>query len=360
MIHSKMIQKEIIDSYIIKFFDNSISDEEAKILHHWLQNDENNLQYFNQIKKIWDSCIELNSSQEELENALVRFRKNFNTHPLIKKPTYISWFSRIAAVLISGIAIFGLYHLFLNDHSNQPPIVYCNSKIIIPKGQKGQLILSDSTKVWLNSESTLEYPGVFELERKVVLNGEAYFEVKSDEKHPFIVQTPKLKIKVTGTIFNIKSYSTDDETETTLVEGRLSILNNDHELVVLQPNESATYSRKKNDLKITNLASKTLQSITEKEINRTSTKEISPVELITIWKEDKLIFQDEPLGNMIPKLERWFNRKIHVTNPELLLNEFSGKFVYNETIYQVLDIICRSSDDINYKEKDHEFYISKK
>jgi len=359
-----MAEKNRIDLLIIRYLDGNIRPDDLLWLQRWMQTDSHNMQYYTETKKIWDSCYSLGNSPEELEIALKRFRKNF-------KPAYdhhsqkrriSSYLYRVAAIFIIGIALFGIYQYMsrAGKPSQDMYIQSATNKVIIPKGQKGQLVLSDGTKIWLNSESTLEYPGTFGQEREVTLSGEAYFEVKSDELHPFLVQTHKLKIMVTGTTFNIKAYETDDRIETTLVEGRLSILNNDRELVILQPKESAVYSQKENSMNIMKLDAGALTMVAEKPIRRNRTEEMTPIELVSVWKEDKLIFQDELLGSIVAKLERWFNRKIHVSDPNLLNNEYNGKFVYNETVYQVLDVICRSSADLKYEEVNHEFYISKK
>ena len=360
-----MVEGKKIDSLIIAYLDSSISDDDAGKLKLWLQADDKNLQYFTEIKGIWDNCNFLSDNKEELEVAINRVRQKVNpTRKLeIQHPQKLSiWFSRIAVVLIIGIVTYSL-SIFLQQYTGKTDTVEVaasNNIIIIPKGQKGQIVLSDGTKIWLNSETTLEYSTAFGAERKVFLSGEAYFEVKSDEAHPFLVETPRLNVKVTGTTFNIKAYEQEDKMETTLVEGRLSLLNNDLELVVLQPNELAIYSHEKNSLNISNLGAKLLPYDTDSHTPKIKDEKLSPIELVGVWKEEKLIFQDESLENMIPKLERWFNRKIHVSDADLFASQYNGKFVYNETIYQVLDVICRSSANLEYTEIDREFYISKK
>jgi len=360
-----MSESEKIDLLIIRYLDGDIQAEDTLTLQRWMQENDANVHYFTKIKKIWDSCHTLGNTPEELEMALERFRKNCKP-PVRFQPTHQrripTWMYRAAAIFIIGIALYALNQYLSRNELHQENMIQTVStnRVIIEKGQKGQIILSDGTKVWLNSGSTLEYPGVFGAEREVSLNGEAYFEVKSNEAHPFLVQTPKLKIKVTGTTFNIKAYETDDVIETTLVEGRLSILNNNRELVVLQPKETAVYSQKENSINISKLETETQIKVTATQTTKARTDELTPAELVGAWKENKLIFNDEPLGTMIAKLERWFDRKIHVSDPDLLTNEYNGKFVYNETIYQVLDVICRSSDNLKYREVNHEFYISKK
>jgi ferric-dicitrate binding protein FerR (iron transport regulator) len=354
-----MTEQEKIDSLIIACLDDSISGQDAGILKEWLQSAPENLQYFTRMKEIWDAGKILSGRASEQESAMKRFYEGApaNTKRTVSgNNEFVLWFRRIAAVFV---IVFATYTISVNVHQRQEisgieNTVPAINTVFIPKGQKGQLLLSDGTKIWLNSGSTLEYPSSFGVEREVSLSGEAYFEVKSDEQRPFYVHTENLKIKVTGTSFNIKAYADDNNIETTLVEGRLSILKNDTELLVLNPNESAVYSITNKNIVLKNLTAKRA----DLKADVTASDPITPVELVTVWKEDKLIFRDEPLGSMTEKMERWFNRKIHVSDPKLLDNKYNGKFVYNETIYQVLDVICRS-DNLKYKEIDYELYIYK-
>ena len=90
----------------------------------------------------------------------------------------------------------------------------------VPAGADYQVTLADGTKVWLNCESTLRYPVEFGNEkREVYLDGEGYFEVNKATEWPFIVNAEQMRVKVTGTKFNVKSYSTEPIAHTTLVEG---------------------------------------------------------------------------------------------------------------------------------------------
>jgi ferric-dicitrate binding protein FerR (iron transport regulator) len=358
----KVINEENIEFFIVQYLDQSIEADNEKLLLQWMEADSSHLAYFVAVRKIWDSSIELNSSPEETANALAQFRKKaggpstFHRSAAARLRSALPYRAiRVAAVLVAGIAAYTLSFL-LEDHSvkNHSIAAQVSNKIIIPKGQKGQLILSDGTRVWLNSESILEYPGVFDpSQREVSLSGEAYFEVASDKHHPFIVKTGKLDIIVTGTIFNVKAYR-NERMETTLLEGSVSLRKGEMEILKLRPSESATYLDDENRMVVKNFndpKTAVARSITKEQ----SVMQIKPVEILTVWKEDQLIFMDEPLGNMIQKMERWFNRSIHVSE-QLLPNRYNGKFVYHETIHQVLDVICKSSG-LKYKEIDHEFYI---
>ena len=94
----------------------------------------------------------------------------------------------------------------------------------MPYGQQSSLQLPDGTHVYVNAGSQLSFPAVFSGEkREVYLTGEAFFDVHKDKEHPFIVNTPDIEIMVTGTEFNVSSYSDDNFTQTVLVEGAVSV-----------------------------------------------------------------------------------------------------------------------------------------
>ena len=98
------------------------------------------------------------------------------------------------------------------------------NQLIVPRGGLYLLVLSDGTRVWMNSDSHLKYPIMFAGDkREVILSGEAYFDVVKDESAPFIVKTESGKIEVLGTEFNIKCYSDESALVTTLVNGKSEI-----------------------------------------------------------------------------------------------------------------------------------------
>ena len=112
-------------------------------------------------------------------------------------------------------------------------------KISVPAGQRINLELSDGTKVWLNSRTKIEYPAVFaDKERRIKLDGEAYFQVAQNIHKPFIVQTPKGNVEVLGTQFNVESYSDDSTFATALMEGAVKITAGNYQCQ-LKPNQMA-------------------------------------------------------------------------------------------------------------------------
>lgn len=116
----------------------------------------------------------------------------------------------------------------------------------VPKGSPScDIVLEDGTRVWLNAGSRLRFPSVFpEGERRVHLDGEAYFEVARNEKQPFIVATEDQSVKVLGTEFNISAYGDETRTVTTLIGGSVEICGvQDGTAIVLRPGQQASLDR---------------------------------------------------------------------------------------------------------------------
>ncbi|MDX8340292.1 FecR domain-containing protein [Draconibacterium sp. IB214405] len=160
----------------------------------------------------------------------------------------------------------------------------------VPRGGEYQLVLEDSTVVWLNSESQLTYPRIFSADqRKVELIGEAYFDVKRDERRPFVVVSKSQQVTVLGTEFDISAYEQDDRIFTTLVEGKVKVEIEEGDGQVhtefLEPNEQVVYDINSNDMK---------------------RDQVDPYEYSS-WKDGRFVFNNEPLSSLMSKISRWYD-----------------------------------------------------
>ncbi|MDX3916243.1 MAG: FecR family protein [Pseudosphingobacterium sp.] len=155
-----------------------------------------------------------------------------------------------------------------------------------PKGGQYQVILSDGTKVWLNAASSLRYPTVFTgNERKVILNGEAYFEVTKNEKQPFKVVTDRQELLVLGTHFNINSYEDEPDVKTTLLEGSVKVSAfQTKQTILLKPGEQAALKRS-GKLKVA-------------QIN---------AENAIAWKSGLFQFQGSGIQEALRQMARWYD-----------------------------------------------------
>lgn len=143
---------------------------------------------------------------------------------------------KVAAIFVLGFAL----HFFLNWQKTTHHEL--QHQIHVPTGQHVEIMLADGSKVWLNSGSTLTFPSKFNGKKRLVeLDGEGFFEVKSDKEHPFIVSTSKYQVKAVGTSFNIYDYQDSPQFEAALLNGKVEVTTNAKKssVVILTPNQRA-------------------------------------------------------------------------------------------------------------------------
>ncbi len=188
-------------------------------------------------------------------------------------------------------------------------LVYNTLKI--PYGKRFELELSDGTIVHLNSGTTLKYPVKFIAgeNRQVFLDGEAFFEVAKDKKHPFIVNADKLDIRVLGTHFNVSSYPEDEMTDVVLVEGSVGMYNSNEEFnastnTILKPNFKGSFYKYNKQIETTKVNT----------------------DIYTAWITGGLVFRDMNFKNICKKLERKYDVTIIVKNEKLSNEKFNASF----------------------------------
>lgn len=198
-----------------------------------------------------------------------------------------------------------------------------NNHLVIPKGKTYQVLLSDGTRIWLNSETELTYPTHFAgNQRKVTLVGEAYFEVAKNKEKPFIVNANGMEVRVLGTSFNVSCYTSDGTFSTTLVEGSVAIKAASNKTTTLAPSEQFTFSKEKNE----------------------TTVRIVNTELFTSWMDGKYIFKDATLDEIIRKLQRWYDFSVRYEDENLKHNRYSLEIDRNTKLDQLLEVISYTSD----------------
>jgi transmembrane sensor len=255
------------------------------------------------------------------------------------KKTVLNLF-KIAAVLILGL-FFGL---LVQSLQKTDPVFYT---AIAPKGSISQMILPDSTMVYLNAGSELKYTEESQKNlisrkggiRKVFLAGEAWFDVSKNEKKPFVVHTPYYNVEVLGTQFNVKAYPDDDEVATTLEKGKVKITSSEKytlkETTTLHPGEQLVYTKNK--------------GINISDVN---------TRRFTAWKENRLIFINMNLKELFVLLERKYGVEIEVSD-DMVLNYHYDSTITNETIIEVLNLIAETLS-IQYKIEGQRIIIHQK
>lgn len=194
--------------------------------------------------------------------------------------------------------------------------------IVVPRGGEYRLVLADGSMVWLNSDSELKFPVVFNgKQRKVFLKGEAYFDVVKNQALPFVVDVAGMEVKVLGTRFNINAYREDGVFQTTLVSGKVEVRNvNNAESIVLLPDQQA-------QLKDGRLSVSTVDA-----------------SVYTAWINGKFYFESESLSEIAAQLERWYDVDFFFAREELKRYEFTGVIRRDYTANQILDIIAKTTN----------------
>ena len=214
------------------------------------------------------------------------------------------------------------------------------NRIITTVGGDYCFILSDGTKVWLNAESELDFPVDFVGKERVVrLKGEAYFEVKPDAAHPFIVETRGVRTRVLGTSFNIKAYDNEESIFTTLLTGKVKVsaIGEENESVVLTPG---------------------MQSEWQENGQKMSVKKVN-AENFTAWRQGAFMFDNENIMVVTRVLERWYGLKF-IYNENVHEHTFSGRLSKDEPLESILETLTFTGGPQFKIEKDVVYIIEKK
>lgn len=201
---------------------------------------------------------------------------------------------RIAASIAATLVIVSGYYLLHRSQSAELKTVYA------AYGKRIEIQLPDSSKVWLNSGSTIQYPVAFNSTNRTITikDGEAYFEVVHDVHKPFIVHAGNVDVNVLGTSFEISAFEKEKEIKVTVATGKVG---------VLQPtiNEPAHFLVPGQ------------RAIIVKATHHIRTVKVDPAD-VAAWRNDRLIFEDEPITEAIRILERTYNVHISIENQNLL------------------------------------------
>jgi ferric-dicitrate binding protein FerR (iron transport regulator) len=307
-----------------------LADKEEKIkLEAWINATESNKQYYLQVMNIWDASdykidIRNINTEQALEKVINKISKKS------KIESFWHYWQKLSAILILPIAIGSFFWMHsrtvtLPDSEGEP--VY--NEVYAAFGTRSALKLADGSQVWLNSGSSLRYPDRFtSKERNVYLTGEGYFEVQSDKNKPFIVNTPSLSVVATGTKFNILDYKNEPLTEVTLVEGEVVVnkVNQKNMISELDVSQHLAYNKE----------SEKKEVIIE-----------DPIRYIS-WKEGKLIFRDEPMSEVLKKIDQIFNVEFEIKDKALNNYRYWATF-QDESLEEILKLLSLSSP-ISYSE----------
>ena len=379
-----------MEKLIFKYLNNSLTEKESNELQQWLREDKDNIKIFENIVGEWNLSQQyIDKTKKKILSRVLSHNESAVKEPNFQKVISIATLRKIsiAAAAVIALFIFNLYDFgfegkqttvvdsfetiesgkskatltldngkeidlledqnlnlesdgskiigvrnsitYLQKKSNQAERKYNTLKT--PRGGEFFLILSDSTKVWLNAESQIKYPVVFSSDKRTVeLTGEAFFEVTPNPDKPFQVISGDQSIEVLGTSFNVTSYEDDAEIVTTLIEGKVNVNKRfgNKESIMLAPNEQSKLNRETGEMKNTT---------------------VDPNQFIA-WKSGKFYFRQQKLKDITKVLSRWYDIEIFFLDSKTENKKFTGRFKRYENFDHVRSII-ESTEEVTFIRK---------
>jgi len=216
-----------------------------------------------------------------------------------------------------------------NISKNEEPVY---NQLVVPFGKRAFLTLSDGSKLWVNTGTTVIYPVTFDKDRReIYVEGEVFAEVAHDTKRPFIVKTDKLDVQVLGTVFNVTAYKDDKQCSVVLVSGSVNVKPGKGKATLIKPSQMYAY---------------TDQSATLREVD---------VENYVSWKDGIYIFKNEPIEDILLRLSRYYNVTMKLPSSPSGIS-CSGKLELKDDLNELLNGLSEITS-MSFGVKDEEYRI---
>lgn len=304
-----------ITELITRVLAKEATAEEQNTLHNWIQSkDENKLKY-EEFERIWNNA-DSNESEYDANQAWLKLEAKIKTQ---KSSIEIGKILRIAAGLLIffGIGLMAAKYIMSTQYETAETA----------NNESKQVILPDGSIVWLKSNSIIRFKKEEDKQRTVDLNGEAFFEVVKNPNKPFIIHTENSITKVLGTSFNLIAYKDAKSVKLSVATGRVSFTSSkSKQEQIVVANESALIDEQGNNNKL----------------NQFNKNE-------TIWKDRKIVFDDQALKEVFAAIEHYFEVRISISDPNINNCHFTGEF-NNPSIKDVMDVICKTMQ-FSYEQK---------
>lgn len=313
-----MATEELYKDLLFKYFSGEISETEKKDLLRWLKEKDEHKLLLDRMSDWW-AIAHIPLFKSDLEADFAEHFDSLASALVIEKVTskrfVVKTWMKIAAVSLFLIGI--ATSAFFVGRSVKPETALTYVETVVPKGSQTKIILPDSSVVMLNSGSSLRYRSDYnQAERWVELTGEAYFDVKSDAKKPFLVSSDKLNVQVEGTTFNVKAYDDERTIDVVLISGKVNVQfpDENREEVSLSPNQKMSYNKKE-------------EKITVSVVNSANS---------ILWTKGGLFFFEKPFPEIAKELERKYNVDIEIRSEALHREIFTGSFSSDYTLDRVV------------------------
>ncbi len=323
-----------VDFQIIKrYLDGNGQEGDREKILSWFSGQETEKDLNEQYRRYWNdlpAALQTEGYDEEKMLGKIYHEIKLEESKLSEKSErkritrkMITLLTRVAAILFIPLTIFVLMNWERFMYAGVYPAY---SEIRAPKGTHTKFSLPDGSSGYLNGGSTIRFPTLFKgKSREVSLEGEAYFDVRSNPQRPFIVSGQNIKVLAYGTSFNVEAYPEDKINRVTLVKGKVQVRANENDKIqnlgTLLPGEMCVFDKK-------DCSSRFIHVDAEK---------------IVSWKDGKLVFINEPFDEVVKKLNRRYGVNIIIEDKKLKDYTYLATFLQDETLDEVLKLLALSA-----------------
>lgn len=332
--------KKIVDY----FFHHDFSDEIVNRVHQRLIKGEDRPEVDDALLSVWDNMgfPEMNESHSKQVFSQLSKQLGFSDQREFtgRSSWRIPFGMKFAAIWLLPLIMLST-SIYLYWQANAVKEVLADVSLIehfVPAGKREQVILPDSSRVWLNSGTVLIYPSTFVGQtREVYLSGEGYFEVEKNAEQPFIVKARTLNVEVLGTRFNVLAYPEVGQIVTTLEEGSVQVRlqDEDNKVFHLVPDEQLLYSIETGKVDIKQVVSADYSD----------------------WREGGLLFDNYSFTDIIRILQRTYGVAIHLQTSVYNKNKLTVHFNKNESLENIFMLLKELIPGLEYKIDDKDIYL---
>jgi len=317
---------------IVAFLDDRASNDEVLSLQTWVTQSKQNRTYFTQIRNIYEmSGRQLDPTVIQTDKALQKTLRRIT--PQRKTFKLGVWLQRVAAILFIPLLSASLYFhaqsmkVFIDT---EPTVNYYEMRVAT--GSRSSFTLPDNSRIWLNSGSKIRYPDRFVgKERVIYIEGEAYLEVTSSTDKPFVVNTPTLQVRATGTKFHVADFVDNLVKEVSLLSGKVTVGKMDDNtnvkhLLDMNPDQHLEYV-------VTDHSTR----VTEGDLYKHYA-----------WKDNKMVFRNDLMTDVVKRISQLYGIEIELHGEELKTYRYRATFE-DESLNEILKLL-KLSAPIGYQE----------
>ncbi|HYC84423.1 MAG TPA: FecR domain-containing protein [Chryseosolibacter sp.] len=295
---------------LLKFLDGTITDEERKQFDIWMEKSDDNRKLVQDLRRVWETReahspgdFDTRGEWDRLARAMGSQKRSVVRR--IRPRTYLKFAAALVMLMVASVIIYRMYDTSKN-------IVHATAD------ETRQVTLPDGSLVTLNRYAKISYRDNFAEDRILILQGEAFFDVKADLRHPFRVETSGSAVTVVGTSFNARAIAVEKLTKVFVVTGKVSLVDKDvrSQAVLLGPGLTGLLDESRNAIRIDSALD----------------------ENATAWKTKKLVFGKTPLDRVLKTVANYFNVELRASDKAILRCHFTGTFG-DPTLEEVIETL---------------------